>query len=131
MATSKKLTVIKTTPPPNNSVFNYWGNQSQIAQKQGWLPAESGNDYVRYKQAYNAPFNDVVIPNTKEKGSLQVIGKKGNKMDIVITDNTGAIRHVINRDVTPEFVQDYMSNANSTIAQRMNNIQNGQIVASR
>jgi hypothetical protein len=134
MATSKKLTVINTTPVTSaktaGGVFDYWGNQAENAYGQGWRPTESGSDYVRYKSTYDAPFNDVFIPDApNERGRIEVIGKKGNKMDIIIADKQGNIRHTIHKDVTPDFVQNYITNSSSTVQQRMDNIKSRKLAA--
>lgn len=129
MATSKKLNIIATKPPANMPTYSYWGNMAKIAQNQGWYPAVPTNDFTIYRQAYNSPFNDVYIPDTNEKGRIEVIGKKNGKMDIVISDMKGNVRHTVNQDVTPEFVQNWATNNRSTIAQRVNNIQSGKLAA--
>lgn len=133
MATSKKLTVVNTKPAPitaSDPLFSYWGNQSGTAFGQGWRPREVGSDFVRYRSGYNAPFNDVFIPDSpNERGSIEVIGKKGNKMDIIIADKQGNVRHTVHKDVSPDFVQNYITNSSSTVQQRMNNISNKRLAA--
>lgn len=131
MATSKRLTVVNTKPPTADmGLFSYWGNQANTAFQQGWRPSESGADYARFRSNYNAPFNDVFIPDSpNERGRIEVIGKKGNKMDIVISDKQGKIRHTVYANVTPDFVQNYMTNNQSTVQQRMDNIANKRLSA--
>lgn len=131
MANSKKLTVINTKPPTKDGgLFSYWGNQGNTAMQQGWYPAVQGSDFTVYRSGYNAPFNDVFNPkNPTQKGRLSVIGKKGNKMDIVIEGGDGNIIHKVHENVSPDFVQNYMTNNQSIVQQRMNNISSKRLAA--
>lgn len=105
------------------SLFEPFGATKDIALEQGWYPSESSADHTIFKNRYNTTFNDVVIPNEKEKGSIALIGKKGNKFDIIIQKKNGDIESYVQKNVTPEDVQNYIQNSQSTIQQRVDRIQ--------
>ena len=129
----KKLTVIDTTgrptvntatlatqtpaqapvPTPASDNFQYWGNQAATARDQGWYAAVPMSGQTIYRQKYNAPFNTIDLGGGSV-GHLEVIGKRGNKMDIVIADKAGQPVHTIHSNVSPDFVQDYITNKAST-----------------
>lgn len=108
------------------SLFEPFGATKDIALNQGWYPESSSSDHTIFLNKYNGPFNDVIIPGEEKKGSIALIGKKGNKFDIIIRKNNGDIKDYIHKNVSPEDVQDYIQNNQSTIQQRIDKIQKPQ-----
>lgn len=108
-------------------LFTPFGDTKNVALEQGWYPSESSSDHTIFQNRYNGPFNDVVIPvkgqAQPEKGSIALIGKKGNKFDIIVRRQNGDIDSYIQKDATPQDVQDYIQNKQSTIQQRVDKIQ--------
>lgn len=100
--------------------YSAWGDHAQTAFDQGFYPKSSWfNNGTVYASNYDAPFNHVYNPKTpNESAELAFIGYPNKTFDIVIRDKTGNIVHTINKGVSPDFVQDYISNSNSTVAQR-------------
>lgn len=101
-----QATTAKVVEMPKQD-FSSWGNQADVAQKQGWYPEVSFGNEVHYKSKYDPAFNTVLIPNQKETGYIGVVGHPNNKMDIVIKDKGGNIVRPIKTGVTPEDVQAY------------------------
>jgi hypothetical protein len=109
------------TPPPS---YNPFGKYAGVAKSQGWYPQTSWfNNGIVYASPYNNAFKDVVIPDQpNKKGDIALIGYPNNTFDIVIRDKSGNIEHTINKGVSPDFVQNYITNSNSVVAERKNNI---------
>lgn len=111
-------------PPVNKALYTAWGNQTDNAIGQGFYPAVINNDGTTvYRSPYFAAFNNVVLPNQKDYGHIAFIGNnKNQQFDIVIRDKDGNIQHTIQKGVSPDAVQQYITSQNSTVAQRNNSI---------
>lgn len=112
----------KTKPISSISANRYtaWGSLAPVAQSQGWYPASFNSETTEYRNTYGNQFNQVVLPNSKERGYVSVIGgNKNNVMDVVIKDSKGNIIHKLLEKVRPDQVDAYFK---STIEKRANSV---------
>jgi len=122
-ATSEPET--KVMPVSTIDRYRSWGKLGETAKGQGWVPVSWNDDTTTYKSNYNNGINAIVIPGEKQKGHIAVIGgNNNNAFDIVIRDAKDNVRQVINKNLTPQQVQEYFTNKKSTVGQR-----NEQVVA--
>lgn len=119
-----KIRVASSGGNDNRDAYAAWGSQSALAKQQGFYPETTYNGNTVYRSPYYAAFNNVVIPNQKDLGHIAFIGNGNQKFDIVISDSKGNIQHTISQGITPDEVQQYITNQNSTVAQRNNSILN-------
>jgi hypothetical protein len=126
-----KIRVTKTTigddkmNAATQKAYSAWGGQANTAISQGFYPETSYDDVTVFRSPYYHAFNNVVIPNSKDLGHIAFLGHNNQTFDIVIRDKTGNIVHYINKGLSPDQVQQYLTNQRSTVAQRNNSILQG------
>lgn len=114
--------IFNYTPPPKTNLYTAWGNQADTASKQGWYPEVQYGDKTVYRSNYSPAFSDVIIPNSKERGHIALIGSNNQKFDVVIRDSKGNIASTIFKGISPNEVQKYITSQNSVVAQRNNSV---------
>lgn len=102
--------------------FSMWGNQAPFAQQEGFYPETTSKDMVVYRSPYNAAFNNVNLGGGQQ-GHIAFIGHPNEKtFDVVIRDEDNNVVHTVNQNLTPDQLQQYITNSRSTVAQHNNNI---------
>ncbi len=115
----------KTTVVPAPNMFESWGELGKQAEDQGWYPAVPGKDNVEYRNKYNNQFNQVVIPDQKERGYISVVGSKGGRMTVFIKKADGTVDRTLLKDVSPQDVDAFFRSKIGTIQKRTDAIQAG------
>jgi hypothetical protein len=102
-----------------SKLYSPWGDQSMVAQKQGWYPEVAYGDTVTYRSGYNSPFNTVQIPGQSELGHVALIGGYSGNFDVVVRDNAGKVKSTLFKGISPQQVQQWITSPDNTIAQRV------------
>ncbi len=101
------LAMSKAANSADDANYAAWGDEAKMAKSQGWYKEVDFNGEMHYKSNYDAAFNKVVVPGQDKLGYIAVIGRKNNKMDVVIKDAGGNFVQKILDGVTPTDVQNY------------------------
>jgi len=118
--------VAKTTIVPAPNHFTAWGDLGTQAKGQGWYPSAIGGDTTEFRNSYDNRFNQVVIPNDKQRGYISVVGgNTGNKLSVFIKKADGTIDRTLLKDVSPQDVDNYFRSQQGTIQKRADAIQAG------
>jgi hypothetical protein len=101
-------------------LYTPFGTHSNDAMEQGWMPTSDPiNGKTSYSNRYDSEFNKVLIPGSKEKGKLILTGGNNGVFDLDIQDAQGKPRQSILKGSSYDTVQQYFTNANSAIAERV------------
>jgi hypothetical protein len=127
-----KNTVTQTSAPSivptpmNVDRFRAWGDLSKVAQGQGWQPTSWNADTTTFINNYDSGLNRVQLPDGS-LGHIAIQGGNNNGLfSIMIRDKKGNVVKEINKGLNAKQVQDYLTNQNSTIAQRQRSVERGQ-----
>lgn len=103
--------------------YSGWGDFAANAEMQGWYPETTYNGETVWRSNYSPAFNDVYNPKTPNiRGHLAIIQRPDKKFDVAIRDNQYRILQKPLEGASPQLIQDYLTNAQSTVAQRNNRV---------
>jgi hypothetical protein len=109
-------------PKYNPNDYVPFGQHADYAFQQGWMPTDSNNGAVIYRNKYNNAFGNV-ITDGKPQGTIQLRGNRNGLFDVELDKGNGKVMKIMTSQPFSQ-VDNYFRNQNSVIQQRMNRVQN-------